>query len=799
MKKRNLMVALLCSMCLAVSFPVPAMADGTKVVTLGADLTQDQKNTMMNYFKADSSQVQVITVTNQDERDLLGNYVPSEQIGTRTLSCAYVKPTQSGGIKVRTANLNYVTCNMIATALSTAGVNNCEVVAACPYEVSGTGALTGVMKAYESASGQALDSTKKDLAAKEVVVTGNVGQQVGQDNATNIINQAKMQIIGDNIQNADEIYNIVNNIAVQNGITLSQDELDTIVSLLQQIAQQNYDIQEMKKTLEDIQQNLEDSKNGTSSDDSSDDDAVDEGEDITQDVDSGALGDDVKQTSTEDANLAKDTGADTNQTENTDSSDDSGDYNIPEATGDGTDAGTDESGEGTDETADNTEDTLNTDDLSEESKAKFDQAKLFCKGEYEGDLAVLQSVVENVTEPPVTLDQDVAEKLSQKVLETYLNILKDAGATYVPDGTEVYLSTELNMMNKELKTIFSTETDPAEDDILYNVDPEVRQKMYDDTLNFFVKLYGEDVQTDTTEESTETQELKRLLEEARVNAENLRKSLENIDTHMHGVSDHAGEIGSIMQEYGTSISQMNENISEIANVMEEMENSFEGMNEEAKDGARYAQNSNKAAYDIMMESENERREVEERANAVEKALMDKIEQSKEAEKILDLTVNILEIADQTNLLALNASIEAAHAGDAGRGFAIVADEITKLAASSSETAEQIKEISASVLNAVSGLASEAENVVTFMKDKTMGSYDKLVEVGRKYQGDSKIMFDKMQDFSYVSQSLLEQVADSNKSVDAIRTAAGETEQSLNSIMDKMDEIDDSIKEIMHTS
>ena len=541
MKKRNLMVALLCSMCLAVSSPVPAMADGTKVVTLGADLTQDQKNTMMNYFKADSSQVQVITVTNQDERDLLGNYVPSEQIGTRTLSCAYVKPTQSGGIKVRTANLNYVTCNMIATALSTAGVNNCEVVAACPYEVSGTGALTGVMKAYESASGQALDSTKKDLAAKEVVVTGNVGQQVGQDNATNIINQAKMQIIGDNIQNADEIYNIVNNIAVQNGITLSQDELDTIVSLLQQIAQQNYDIQEMKKTLEDIQQNLEDSKNGTSSDDSSDDDAVDEGEDITQDVDSGALGDDVKQTSTEDANLAKDTGADTNQTENTDPSDDSGDYNIPEATGDGTtedgtteetpqetpdgseentdsstdgipeatgdgtDAGTNESGEGTDETADNTEDTLNTDDLSEESKAKFDQANLFCKGEYEGDLAVLQSVVENVTEPPVTLDQDVAEKLSQKVLETYLNILKDAGATYVPDGTEVYLSTELNMMNKELKTIFSTETDPAEDDILYSVDPEVRQKMYDDTLNFFVKLYGEDVQTETTEESTDTQ------------------------------------------------------------------------------------------------------------------------------------------------------------------------------------------------------------------------------------------------------------------------------------------------------
>lgn len=525
MKKRNIMVALLCSMCLAVSSPIPAMADGTKVVTLGADLTQDQKNTMMNYFKADSSQVQVITVTNQDERALLGNYVPSEQIGTRTLSCAYVKPTQSGGIKVRTANLNYVTCNMIATALSTAGVTNCEVVAACPYEVSGTGALTGVMKAYESASGQELDSTKKDLAAKEVVVTGDVAQQVGQDNATNIINQAKLQIIGDNIQNADEIYNIVNNIAVQNGVTLTQDELDTIVSLLQQIAQQNYDIQEMKKTLEDIQQNLEDSKNGTSSDDSSDDDAVDEGEDITQNVDSGALGDDVKQTSTEDANLAKDTGADTNQTENTDSYDNSGTDNIPDASEDGTtengtteetpnesedgttDGSTEEippaTGDGTDESTDNTKDALNTDDLSEEAKIKFDQAKQFCKGEYEGDLGALQSVVEGVTEPPVTLDQDVAQKLSRKVLETYLKVLKDGGTSYVPDGTEVYLSQELNMLNKELKTIFSTETDPAEDDILYSTDKEVRQKMYDDTLSFFVKLYGEDTQETQPAEAAE--------------------------------------------------------------------------------------------------------------------------------------------------------------------------------------------------------------------------------------------------------------------------------------------------------
>ena len=244
MKKSKLLAALVCSASMLIGSvvpSVPAMADAMKVVTLGADLSEDQKNTMLRYFKVDSSQVQIIYVTNQDERDHLSSYVPLEQIGTRTVSCAYVKPTTSGGIKVRTANLNWVTCNMIASSLSTSGVTNCEVVAACPFEVSGTGALTGIQMAYETASGEKLDETKKKLATEEMVVTGNLADSVGQNDATTVINQAKMQVIADNVQNADDIYNIVVNISNNNNVSLTDDELNTIVSLLTQIAQQNYD------------------------------------------------------------------------------------------------------------------------------------------------------------------------------------------------------------------------------------------------------------------------------------------------------------------------------------------------------------------------------------------------------------------------------------------------------------------------------------------------------------------------------------------------------------------------------
>ncbi|MBQ1312682.1 MAG: DUF1002 domain-containing protein, partial [Blautia sp.] len=111
MKKSRLAAAVILGLSLALGAALPSFADGMKVVTLGADLSAADQQKMMNYFKADPNEVQIIYITNQDEREHLGAYVPIEQIGTRTVSCAYVKPTTSGGIKVRTANLNWVTGN----------------------------------------------------------------------------------------------------------------------------------------------------------------------------------------------------------------------------------------------------------------------------------------------------------------------------------------------------------------------------------------------------------------------------------------------------------------------------------------------------------------------------------------------------------------------------------------------------------------------------------------------------------------------------------------------------------------
>lgn len=554
MKKRNLIAAILCSACLVAGSVNPVFADASKVVTLGADLTDAQKQTMMKYFNVSADQVQIMTITNQDEHNHLDNIAPQSQIGSRTLSCAYVKPTQSGGIKVRTANLNWVTGNMIASSLSTSGVKNCEVVAACPMEVSGTGALTGIQMAYEKASGQKLDETKTKLANEEIVTTGELADKVGKNEATTVVNQSKIDVIQNNVQNTQEIQNIVVNVAQENNVSVSQEEIDKIVSLLEKIAEQGYDYDDVKDTLEQVDANTtgktttDDSLDGENTDETVDpNEATDDDDDIMNNVDESALGGDVIQSSTEDPDLEKETG---------DSADSSNETGIPEATDDGTYGGEDSTDESTDDTVtvdestadesnadestseetdqdetgipeatgdtdsseeteaagettsaetDNTE--VDTSVLGDEAKNNYDRFALFAKGEYEGDADSLLAATDNTeSTATVVLDEQTGKSLADTVEKDYYDVLKDGAASYVADGTETYVSAELNMMDQKLKKLFGIDATEENTDVtdettvlLADVPEEDKQTLYKDTMKFLAGLYGEN--TDATEES----------------------------------------------------------------------------------------------------------------------------------------------------------------------------------------------------------------------------------------------------------------------------------------------------------
>lgn len=257
MKLKNLIATVLLSCTLLINNFSFAYADSANVVTLGANLTNEQKEKMLTYFGVDKNQVVILDVNNEDERKYLEGIATEAQIGTKTYSCAYVEPTKSGsGIKVKTANLTWVTSSMIASTLATSGMDSCNVVVASLFPVSGTGGLTGVMKAFEDATGNKLDEEKKELASEELITTGDLAEEIGQDKAAGVMNDIKADVIKNNTKDVNQIADTINNVTNNYNITLSSNQQKQIKDLMKKIADQDYDYDTMKNTLDNVSDNV---------------------------------------------------------------------------------------------------------------------------------------------------------------------------------------------------------------------------------------------------------------------------------------------------------------------------------------------------------------------------------------------------------------------------------------------------------------------------------------------------------------------------------------------------------------
>ena len=242
----------------ASNIPYNVFADGANVVTIGVNLSDTQKEKVFEYFGTDADSVEVIEVTNDDERKYLEGIASESQLGKKTYSCAFVEPTEEGsGINVKTANLTYVTSAMIASTLVTSGVENANVIAMSPMKVSGTGALTGIMMAYEQSSGEELDEEKKELASEELITTGDLSNEVGQDKATGIINDIKTEIIKNNTQDTTQIAETINNVVNNYNVTLNVGQIEAIQSLMEKISKQDYNYNAIKGTLDTVTENVD--------------------------------------------------------------------------------------------------------------------------------------------------------------------------------------------------------------------------------------------------------------------------------------------------------------------------------------------------------------------------------------------------------------------------------------------------------------------------------------------------------------------------------------------------------------
>ena len=214
----------------------PYLGSYDECVTMGADLTKAQRKAVYQDFGIEEGSVPELTVTNAEERAYLEDLVPDRKIGSVAISCIYIKKLEAGtGLTIEVRNINYCTEDMYLNALTTAGIEDASVIVTAPFPVSGTGALTGVYKAYEKMTGNSLSDLAKAVGAEELVVTGELAEYIGSAEAAELIKELKGMLDKTKDMTDADVRAEIDSLAKTYNVSLTDAQRDQILSLVRKL------------------------------------------------------------------------------------------------------------------------------------------------------------------------------------------------------------------------------------------------------------------------------------------------------------------------------------------------------------------------------------------------------------------------------------------------------------------------------------------------------------------------------------------------------------------------------------
>ncbi len=223
--------------------------DDKPYLALGADLSDDQKNTVLSLMGIDPANLanyNVTYVTNAQEHQYLDSYVESSKIGSKSWSSVViVKRKKGNGLNISTNNITYCTVGMYKNALTTAGITDADIIVAGPKPISGTAALVGIFEAYEAMTGEAVQDNVVDAALNELVVTGELEasiQGLTDQEVEEFIAYIKSLIAEKGLTDEKSINEAIDEACDKYGVTLSDDERQKIVDLLLKITSLGIDL-----------------------------------------------------------------------------------------------------------------------------------------------------------------------------------------------------------------------------------------------------------------------------------------------------------------------------------------------------------------------------------------------------------------------------------------------------------------------------------------------------------------------------------------------------------------------------
>lgn len=290
-------------------------------------------------------------------------------------------------------------------------------------------------------------------------------------------------------------------------------------------------------------------------------------------------------------------------------------------------------------------------------------------------------------------------------------------------------------------------------------------------------------------------QLQKIMKKLKTESENMEQSAQIINNQIMESNESASNVSAATEEMAASMEEISATLGQLSTGSANVLSEIQSMDNNVQDGVGLVQDIKERATKMQRTTIEGKEKTGRTIMQIREALQDALEESRSAQKINEMTQEILNITSQTNLLSLNASIEAARAGEAGRGFAVVAGEIRGLADSSAETANNIQTISALVTNAVEKLARNAEEMLRFVDEEIMKDYDNFVEVVEQYKQDADSV-DVILNGVAANTSDISQTIDSmNTGINDISTAVEENSKGISSLADSAVSLVEAMSEI----
>ena len=281
------------------------------------------------------------------------------------------------------------------------------------------------------------------------------------------------------------------------------------------------------------------------------------------------------------------------------------------------------------------------------------------------------------------------------------------------------------------------------------------------------------------------QSLREVLGTVSQEADNSAKMADEVFELVSALNSNAQDMSAVTEEMAASMEETAASTTNIQDLSHGIRSQVETEADEASKGAEYSKTVFSRADILQKDMEASKTEAQKVYSETKGSLEKAIEAAKVADNIAELTQGITDIAEQTNLLALNAAIEAARAGEHGRGFAVVADEVRKLAEQSQATAGEIQNLTGRVTGAVQNLSRSSFDLLKFMEENVHRNYEKMTKTAEQYREDAEYFSKFAGKSNDSSKSIAESIQTMSNSMEEITKATNEGAIGNNSVAEQV--------------